>query len=97
VEAMREFAIGTGAEFTREELATAIIAKYPELEPKLKGVSTALINMASRGELIRSGSGRSARYQRSTKLRPPSGAGISEKEARYREFRSTIKTEPRED
>lgn len=92
VDTIRRVVAGRDGKFTRVSLQAVILERHPELATKIGGLSVALIDMANRGELIRTGAGRDAVYT-CGKLKS-TGNGLSQTEREYREFRSTIPATP---
>lgn len=52
----------TGLEFSRDVLKATILARWPELAPKINSMSVYLIDFVERGELKRKGSGADALF-----------------------------------
>lgn len=80
---MREIIPGMPPEFSVDQLKESLLALHPGLN--VAGTAVNCLDMATRGELIRKGVGRDARYTVSL-LRN----GKSAVEKRFAEFRSTV-------
>jgi len=78
--------------FSAAELRARLLASDPEIKSRITSLPVLLIDMASRGELTRTGHGQGARYVEN-KLRGSDGR-ISDLESRYRKEREAMNINP---